>query len=224
VSIILISAFKEVSPSLIDSSERESELLYSFASSEQLVMHVLAYAEVLFRWKLLHKRIELLKAVDPFLRLPSDSYFNSDHSQLGTLRHLRRVYVSCPIPLLTYLSRRRRRAGVSILCTQCSRPTASRTQSTCSACGTRLGMPRCSVCRLPVKGASCHPTSSILLFNKTCSHRPLLQLLGMSSRQPSILLEVAPERHLLNWLSMPLPCHSSGLVHWADCCFIVETL
>jgi hypothetical protein len=48
-------------------------------------MHVLAYAEALFRWKLLHKRIELLKAVDPFLRMTSDSYFNSDHSQLGTL-------------------------------------------------------------------------------------------------------------------------------------------
>jgi hypothetical protein len=56
-------------------------------------MHVLAYAEVLFRWRLLHKRIELLKAVDPFLRLPSDSYFNSDHSQLGTLR-LCVVYMS----------------------------------------------------------------------------------------------------------------------------------
>jgi hypothetical protein len=67
-----------------DFSERESELLYSFVSSEQLVMHVLAYAEVLFRWKLLHKRIELLKAVDPFLRMSPDSYFNSDHSQLGT--------------------------------------------------------------------------------------------------------------------------------------------
>lgn len=67
-----------------DFSERESELLYSFVSAEQLVMHVLAYAEVLFRWRLLHKRIELLKAVDPFLRMPSDSYFNSDHSQLGT--------------------------------------------------------------------------------------------------------------------------------------------
>jgi hypothetical protein len=130
-------------------------------------MHVLAYAEVLFRWKLLHKRIELLKAVDPFMRLPSDSYFNSDHSQLGTLRHLGRVYVRCPIPLLTYLSRGRRRGtGVSILCTQCSRPTASRTQSTCSACGTRLGMPRCSVCRLPVKGTSCHPTSCTLFLTK----------------------------------------------------------
>ena len=204
---------RSLSLTLIDFSERESELLYSFASSEQLVMHVLAYAEVLFRWELLHKRIELLKAVDPFLRLPSDSYFNSDHSQLGTFRLWRRVYVRSPIPLLTYLlCGRHRRTGVSILCTQCGQSTASRTQSTCSACGTRLGMPRCSVCRLPVKGASCHPTSCIvLLSNKASSHRPLLQLLRMSPRQSSILLEVAPELHLLNWLSMPLPCHSSSL-------------
>ena len=162
--IIHISAFKEVFPLHIDFSEKESELLHSFAPSEQLVMHVLAYAEVLFRWKLLHKRIELLKAVDPFLRLPSDSYFNSDHSQLGILRLLRRVYIRCPIPLLTNLSCRRRGAGVSILCTQCGQSTASRTQSTCSACGTRLGMPRCSVCRLPVKGTSC--CSCIVLSNK----------------------------------------------------------
>jgi hypothetical protein len=139
-------------------------------------MHILAYAEVLFRWKLLHKRIELLKAVDPFMRLPSDSYFNSDHSQICTLRLLRRVYVHCLIPLLTYLScGRRRGTGVSILCIQCGQSTASRAQSTCSACGTRLGMPRCSVCRLPVKGASCHSAYCIiLLFNKTSSHRPLL--------------------------------------------------
>jgi hypothetical protein len=41
--------------------------------------------------------------------------------------------------------------------------------------------------------------------------RPLLPLLGMSSRQPSILLEVASERHLHDWLFMPLPCYGSGL-------------
>ncbi|KAF8265297.1 hypothetical protein EI94DRAFT_1736236 [Lactarius quietus] len=102
--------------------------LYSFVSSEQLMTHVLVYAEVLFRWKLLHKRIELLKAVDPFLRPPSDPSFNLDHSRLG----------------------------VSFLCTQCGEPTSSRTQSVCSACGARRGMPRCSVCRLPVKGLSFH--------------------------------------------------------------------
>jgi hypothetical protein len=55
-------------------------------SSERLILHVLAYAEVLFRWKLLHKRIELLKAVDPFLRSLPDSSFDFDHSQLGTPR------------------------------------------------------------------------------------------------------------------------------------------
>lgn len=125
-------------------------------------MHVLAYAEVLFRWKLLHKRIELLKAVDPFLRMTSDSYFNSDHSQLGTPLFLcaRRPsrYLSC--------------TGVSILCTQCGQPTVSHTQSACSACGTRLGMPRCSVCRLPVKGVSSHshPASFFLM------QQPLLGL------------------------------------------------
>ena len=45
--------------------------------------HVLVYAEILFRWKLLHKRIELLKAVDPFLRPPSDPSFDLDHTRLG---------------------------------------------------------------------------------------------------------------------------------------------
>jgi hypothetical protein len=81
--VLLISApTRRMSPSLY-SSESESKL-HSFVSSEQLMMHVLVYAEILFRWKLLHKRIELLKAVDPFLRLPSDSSFNFDHSQLGT--------------------------------------------------------------------------------------------------------------------------------------------
>ncbi|KAH9039955.1 hypothetical protein EDB84DRAFT_1011221 [Lactarius hengduanensis] len=85
----------------------------SFVSSDQLLTHVLAYAEVLFRWKLLHKRIELLKAVDPFFRPPSDSTFNLDHSQLG----------------------------VSFLCTQCGEPTTSRTQSACSACGAAAECP-----------------------------------------------------------------------------------
>jgi WD repeat-containing protein 59 len=64
-------------------SESETELC-SFVSTEQLMMHVLVYAEVLFRWKLLHKRIELLKAVSPFLKSPSDTSLNVDDSRLGT--------------------------------------------------------------------------------------------------------------------------------------------
>jgi len=61
-------------------------------STEQLILHVLAYAEVLFRWKLLHKRIELLKAVDPFLRsLRDPSSLNVDHNELGALFFLHSV-------------------------------------------------------------------------------------------------------------------------------------
>ena len=118
-------------------------------STEQLILHVLAYAEVLFRWKLLHKRIELLKAVDPFLRsLRDPSSLNVDHSELGVPFLL----FGCPVILPTNRAGIVVKTGVSILCAECGEPTASGTQSSCSACGTRLGMPRCSICRLPVKG------------------------------------------------------------------------
>ena len=49
------------------------------------------------------------------------------------------------------------------------------------------------------------------LLRKSHYLRSLLPLFGMSSRQPSILLEVASERHLHDWLFMPLPCYGSGL-------------
>ena len=44
--------------------------------------------------------------------------------------------------------------GGYIICAQCGEPMASRTQSSCSACGTCLRMPWCStsICRLPIKG------------------------------------------------------------------------
>ena len=178
-------------------------------STEQLILHVLAYAEVLFRWKLLHKRIELLKAVDPFLRsLRDPSSLNVDHSELGVPFLL----FGCPVILPTNRAGIVIKTGVSILCTECGEPTASGTQSSCSACGTRLGMPRCSICRLPVKGTF---TLSLPFPRLSLTQEPflrsLLPLLGMSSRQPSILLEVASECYLHNWLFMPLPCYGSGL-------------
>jgi hypothetical protein len=172
-------------------------------------MHVLAYAEVLFRWKLLHKRIELLKAVDPFLRLPPDSYFNSDHSQLGTLRHLRRLNVRCPIPLLTYVvvvvGQVYPSYALSAVDLQPLKPNQPVLPvARASECPDVL----CAV--FPSKARRVIPRPVFFFLTKHAL-RPLLQLLGMSPRQPSILLEVAPERHLLNWLSMPLPYHSSGL-------------
>ena len=172
-------------------------------------MHVLAYAEVLFRWKLLHKRIELLKAVDPFMRLPSDSYFNSDHSQLGTLRHLGRVYVRCPIPLFITWSSSWDRCIHPMHSVQSTHSFSDSINLFCLWHAPRNAQMFCMPSSRQRRVVSFHVLHSF--FNKTCSHRPLLQLFGMSPRQPSILLEVASERHLLNWLSMPLPCHGSGL-------------
>ena len=149
MSVFLLSAPEQNVLTL--GSENDPEL-YSFVSSEQLMAHVLVYAEVLFRWKLLHKRIELLKAVDPFLRPPSDPSLNLDHSQLGGYFHS-----SPSSPSSSHLGFP---PGVSFLCTRCGEPTTSTTQSACSACGTRRGMPRCSVCRLPVKGMSLSIISS----------------------------------------------------------------
>jgi hypothetical protein len=79
-------------------------------STEQLILHVLAYAEVLFRWKLLHKRIELLKAVDPFLRsLRDPSSLNVDDSELGVPFLL----FGCPVILLTVLESSSKQAYLS---------------------------------------------------------------------------------------------------------------
>lgn len=50
---------------------------------QQLLAHVAAYAEVLFRWGLPAKRIELLKAVDPNLLALLDPLLNAGSSKLG---------------------------------------------------------------------------------------------------------------------------------------------
>ena len=143
-------------------------------SSEQLVMHVLAYAEVLFRWKLLHKRIELLKAVDPFLRMTSDSYFNSDHSQLGT--PLFCMPTAVPLPIM-------RLSGRCIHPMHSVWSTDSFSYSIDLLC---LWHPsrNAQMLRMP---PSCQRRvisfpSRVILSNATASPRPLLQLLGVSPR------------------------------------------
>jgi hypothetical protein len=143
-------------------------------------MHVLAYAEVLFRWKLLHKRIELLKAVDPFLRSPSDSYFNSDHSQLGTLCLLRCTYVRCPVPVLTYHVVVVGQAYPSFALNVVNRQLLALNQlalpvEPVSQC------PDALYAVFPLKARRAIP-SRVILFNAVAFSRPLLQLPGVSPR------------------------------------------
>ncbi|KAI0056151.1 hypothetical protein BV25DRAFT_1814563 [Artomyces pyxidatus] len=91
---------------------------------QQLMTHVTVYAEILFRWQLLHKRIELLKAVDHDLQ-----------SSLSPPHEIER-----------------NRLGISVLCSRCGNDTTPRGHTACSSCHARLTMPLCSICRLPVKG------------------------------------------------------------------------
>ncbi|KAG2364093.1 hypothetical protein BDR07DRAFT_1355525 [Suillus spraguei] len=86
----------------------------------QYKCHVLAYAEMLFRWQLLNKRLELLKS-----------------AKLTTF----------------HANNREANFDVQHACRKCNRPLDAHIE-TCSCCGLRTLKPRCSLCRLPVKGLS----------------------------------------------------------------------
>ncbi|KAG1808625.1 uncharacterized protein BJ212DRAFT_1382131 [Suillus subaureus] len=84
----------------------------------QYKCHVLAYAEMLFRWQLLNKRLELLKSakITTFHANNREAIFDVQHA-----------------------------------CGKCNR-TLDPHIETCSCCVLRTLKPRCSFCRLPVKG------------------------------------------------------------------------
>lgn len=86
----------------------------------QYKCHVLAYAEMLFRWQLLNKRLELLKS-----------------AKITTF----------------HANKRKAIFDVQHACGKCNR-TLDPCVETCSCCGLRTLKPRCSLCRLPVKGLS----------------------------------------------------------------------
>jgi hypothetical protein len=86
----------------------------------QYKCHVLAYAEMLFRWQLLNKRLELLKS-----------------AKITT----------------SHVNNREAIFDVQHACGKCNR-TLDPHIETCSCCTLRTLKPRCSLCRLPVKGLS----------------------------------------------------------------------
>lgn len=105
----------------------------------QLACHILAYADVLFSWELLNKRLELLGAVktSSFIRTPPqnlDMKFGAHHPE-------------------SHLSNANASADIQPACGQCGHGQLS-DDDACSMCGNHQTNPRCSVCRLPVKGKS----------------------------------------------------------------------
>ena len=167
--------------------------------------HVLVYAEVLFRWKLLHKRIELLKAVDPFLRPPSDPSLNLDQSQLGGCFPPSLIFFEPVVASSVFLgqahpfcvhsavnrqphARNLRALHVVLAAEYLDVPYAAFLSKACPG----LLNDRCFVKMLT-----------------SLSLRPLIPLFGVQSCLPSIVLEVTPECGLLNWLFVPSPSYIS---------------
>ena len=97
--------------------------------------YVNEYAEVLFRWELYHKRLELLKVVHPHVIAEADQHEIGEFSSI----------ILCISDLSVY-------AGVSRLCGTCH-AVLPVDAGTCSSCSHSSGMPNCSICRLPVKGS-----------------------------------------------------------------------
>ena len=103
----------------------------------QLACHILVYADMLFSWELLNKRLELLGAVktSSFIRTPPqnlDMRFGASHS--------------CVL-----LGNANTHADIQPAYGQCGHGRLS-DDDACSMCGNHQTSPRCSVCRLPVKG------------------------------------------------------------------------
>ncbi|KAH7909417.1 hypothetical protein BJ138DRAFT_232760 [Hygrophoropsis aurantiaca] len=90
----------------------------------QLACHVLAYSEMLFRWQLLKKRLELLNTIK------LSAFLNTQ-------------------PVTT----QEVEFNVSHKCARCRRDLEHHAEF-CAYCDLRSLNPRCSVCRLPVKGLS----------------------------------------------------------------------
>lgn len=84
--------------------------------------HVLIYAELLFRWQLYNKRMELLNAID---RPRPELEREEEQHRIGLMR-------MCPRP-------------------DCRMLLDAKTRS-CLQCNASAPLPGCTICRLPVKG------------------------------------------------------------------------
>lgn len=103
---------------------------------EQFVSHVQSYAEMLFRWELFHKRLELLKSVNRNIT----SRDGDDRHAIGYSNLLEWCSISDT-----------RNVGLVRTCTRCTIVLPDKVNA-CPSCGNPCSMASCTICRLPVKG------------------------------------------------------------------------
>ena len=109
---------------------------------EQFKLNIYAYAELLFRWQLFHKRLELLKAVGQQNGLTSDA----EPHRIGESQELPFFF-----SLLIWSSQRY--LGLLRLCSRNDcRAILPENSNICKHCNAACPIPRCTICRFPVKG------------------------------------------------------------------------
>ncbi|KAJ2912007.1 hypothetical protein MD484_g8411, partial [Candolleomyces efflorescens] len=108
--------------------EESSQPLFSPEILQQMRRHVLIYAELLFRWQLYNKRVELLNAID---RPRAELEREEEQHRIGLMR-------MCPRP-------------------DCRMLLDAKTRS-CLQCNASAPLPRCTICRLPVKDFCMSPS------------------------------------------------------------------
>ncbi|KAF8907725.1 hypothetical protein CPB84DRAFT_1813522 [Gymnopilus junonius] len=120
--------------------EKISPPLFEDTLMEQFKLNVYAYAELLFRWQMHQRRLELLKAV---------TQHDHDHQPAPRLPTLQKKTAVPTIQTEVH------QVGLLRICSRrdCRAPLPEKSNA-CSSCGTSCLMPACTVCRLPVKGLS----------------------------------------------------------------------
>jgi len=98
--------------------------LFDSQLMEQFKLNIYVYAELLFRWQMFHKRLELLNAVG---RHQGDLVSNTELHCIGLLRLCPRGDCRAILP---------------------------KDSNICKHCNVPSPMPRCTICRFPVKGLS----------------------------------------------------------------------
>jgi len=112
----------------------------------QLIMHVHVYAELLFRWHMLEKRIQLLKTVNRRDYVQETN--KGIHHQVGE-QHLHGLLIESEL-----------RAGIIQTCTHCGTPLQDKSLE-CQACHLPRTMALCAICRLPMKGELTRTRSTV---------------------------------------------------------------